>query len=250
VVWRAIREGAHLQRWFPISARVKPGAGGAIFLSWGAVCEGEAPITIWEPMTRLRWEESHEGGAVRVAVDFFIEAAGGGLTSVRVVQSGFGRGAKWDDLYDSIANGWKFELRSLRHYLSRHRDVDRRCEYLPVPSRLTVAEAWRAIAPAGTLVRGGGLEGHAEGAEYSFIGPDGHKYSGQVMRCVADKTFAATVRELDDAILRIEIERMGRDEQGKGCTPFVWLSVWGEGSDRVPVIAAEWKNAMARLVAG
>ena len=45
---------------------------------------------------------------------------------MRLVHSGFGAGAEWDDEFDSISNGWKFERRGLRHYLQRHFGKDRR----------------------------------------------------------------------------------------------------------------------------
>ena len=76
-VWRALTDGAELQRWFPISARLKPGVGGSIFLSWGPGCEGEGPITLWEPGRAIGWQETHDkdapGGPVEIAVQFFID---------------------------------------------------------------------------------------------------------------------------------------------------------------------------------
>ena len=44
-VWRALTEADELRRWFPVDARVSPGVGGSIWLSWGDGAEGEAPIT-------------------------------------------------------------------------------------------------------------------------------------------------------------------------------------------------------------
>ncbi len=43
VVWRALTEADELSRWFPVEARVAPGAGGSIWLSWGGGAEGNAP---------------------------------------------------------------------------------------------------------------------------------------------------------------------------------------------------------------
>jgi uncharacterized protein YndB with AHSA1/START domain len=34
-VWKALTEGDGLKNWFPLEARVTPGVGGKIFLSWG-----------------------------------------------------------------------------------------------------------------------------------------------------------------------------------------------------------------------
>ena len=245
-VWKAVSDGHELGRWFPIEARVTPpsGAGkGKVFLSWGPACEGETEIQIWEPPSHLGWVESHEGGAVQIAVDFYLQAAAGGETVLRVVQSGFGHGAKWDDLYDSISNGWKFEFASLRHYLTRHLGQDRRCEWLPIPSPLPIEQAWRELAGVDKLVKQGSIDGHQPGDEYRFVGPDGRTYSGKVLRNITNKGFAATVRELDDALIRIEIER-----SGPLCMPCFWISIWGDKSVEVPKIAASWRSAIERLV--
>jgi uncharacterized protein YndB with AHSA1/START domain len=247
-VWKAVSTGDELRRWFPIDARVKPpgrdGKGGTVFLSWGPACEGEAPITIWDPPRRLGWNEKHDEGAVLIAADFHLEGRGGS-TVLRLVQSGFGKGAKWDDYYDSISNGWKYELRSLRHYLARHRGEDRRCCFLPTPAAMPTAAAWERLVAPGALVKEGSLGGWAEGQAYRFVGPDGRKYSGVCERSVPEKMFAGTVSELDDALMRIEIERSGAGAS----QPFFWLSIWGKKSGMVDEIGAAWQGAMGRALA-
>lgn len=246
IVWRALSDGEELKRWFPIESRVTPpgpdGRGGSIFLSWGSACEGEAPITIWEPQRCLAWTESHEGGAVQIAVEFHLESRGG-QTVLRLVQSGFGRGAKWDDYYDSISNGWKFELQSLKHYLARHRGVDRSCVWLPVRCSLTVAECWARLAGVPGVLKQGTLTGWTEGDEYQFTGPEGNRYSGICLRCLAGKVFAGTVRELGDAVLRLEVERTG-----SGCMPCFWLSIWGAGRGSVGTVGQAWHDAMRQTL--
>ena len=82
-VWRALTEAEELTRWFPPVARVVPGAGGSMFLSWGDGVEGSGLIEIWEPNRRLRVIESAG------AVDYLIEAQGE-VTVLRIVHSGFG----------------------------------------------------------------------------------------------------------------------------------------------------------------
>ncbi len=56
-VWRAVSEARALKNWFPLEARVTPGVGGKIFLSWGPEYEGEAEIIAWDPGKRLTWRE-------------------------------------------------------------------------------------------------------------------------------------------------------------------------------------------------
>lgn len=249
-VWNAISDGDALQRWFPIAARIKPGVGGSIFLSWGPTCEGEAPITIWEPGKCLGWKEQH-GGGVEISAMFQIEpASGGDAAIIRVTQSGFGRGAQWNDMYDSISSGWKFEFRSLRHYLQHHAGRDRACVWLPVPGKgRSQQEAWERLTGPGALCRSGSIGGHIEGHSYSLIGPDGHTYSGTVERAVPNRVFAGTVRELDNALMRIELEPRGTTESGAcAASPTFWLSKWGGTSDEVAAVGNIWADRMAALL--
>lgn len=251
-VWRAISDGDELQRWFPISARMKPGLGGSVFLSWGPACEGEAPIVLWEPHKRIVWKEQHAGG-VEISVMFEIEPAKGNggseTTVIRITQSGFGRGANWDNMYDSISSGWKFELRSLRHYLRRHPGKDRACVWLPVRSGTPgAAEAWKRLTAQGAagLCRAGSIGGHAEGGAYELTGPDGRTYSGTVVRALEQRVFAGTVHELDDALMRIELEPGG--EGGCSASPTFWLSGWGRDRKEIDEIGASWKAGMERVL--
>jgi uncharacterized protein YndB with AHSA1/START domain len=48
-VRKALTEANELARWFPLKARVTPGRGRKIFVSWGPAFEGEAEILAWEP---------------------------------------------------------------------------------------------------------------------------------------------------------------------------------------------------------
>jgi uncharacterized protein YndB with AHSA1/START domain len=75
-VWKALTQAEELTRWFPVDARVQPGPGGTIWLSWGSGAEGEAPITAWEPNRRFGWTETR--GPIKLAVDFHLETSGAG----------------------------------------------------------------------------------------------------------------------------------------------------------------------------
>ncbi len=257
-VWQALSDGAELQRWFPISAWVKPGLGGSVFLSWGPACEGEAPITLWEPGRALAWTETHDGGAVQVTGMFEIVSHNDAeeTTVVRVTQSGFGKEAKWADYYDSISSGWKFELRSLRHYLSRHPGKDRACVWNPVPppepmgQKAIWSRLWRVDGNG--LCTSGSIAGLNEGDAYALVGPDGASYSGTVVRHVPDRMFAGVVRELDDALMRIELEPGGVIPQSdvRAFTPMFWVSIWGEKRSMVERVAASWSERMGTLLRG
>jgi uncharacterized protein YndB with AHSA1/START domain len=122
-VWRALTEADELRRWFPVDARVAPGIGGSIWLSWGAGAEAEAPITGWDPPRHFQWTEPR--GPIKLAIDFHIEAQAGGMTRVRLVQSGFGDGPDWDDEFHMLTGGWSYFIAHLHWYLERHRGVPR-----------------------------------------------------------------------------------------------------------------------------
>lgn len=122
VVWRALTEADELTRWFPVEARVTPGVGGSIWISWGEGASGEAPITAWEPNRHFQWTEHR--GPVKIAIDFHLETRDGG-TVVRLVQSGFGEGAAFDDEFHMVDTGWAYFTWHLRWYLERHRGVPR-----------------------------------------------------------------------------------------------------------------------------
>ncbi|GAB4403761.1 MAG: hypothetical protein OHK0021_16360 [Bryobacter sp.] len=117
-VWKLLTEAEGIMRWFAPEARVEPGPGGKIFMSWGPGIEGEAPIHLWEPGKAFGWKEEHPGRPPRM-IEFFLEGAGG-KTKLRLVQSGFGIGAEFDDEYDAINGGWRTFLASLAYGVAHH----------------------------------------------------------------------------------------------------------------------------------
>lgn len=118
-VWRALTEGEELARWFAVTAEVEPGEGGCWKVSWD-----ESPlvelgrITVWQPERHLQL--GNGSNAARLE-DFELVALDGGTrTLLRVVSSGFGSEASWDDELEGTKNGWAVFIRNLRHYLERH----------------------------------------------------------------------------------------------------------------------------------
>lgn len=197
-VWRALTDARELTRWFPVEARVEPGLGGSIWLSWGEGAGGEAPITAWEPGRRLQWTETR--GPVKVAVDFHLEAGRGG-TIVRVVQSGFGDGPEWDDEFHMVTGGWAYFIAHLKWYLERHHGVSRDLVGLREKVNLAPGDAFTRL-----LAITDGLDATA------------------VVNSPATGQAGFTIASLNDAILFIEIE------PGKEwCRGGFWLSTYGLG---------------------
>lgn len=253
-VWRALTEAEELVRWFPLEARVRPGVGGSVWISWGGGWEGEARIEIWEPGQRLRTAHTAPGpydvdgktGAaaspVTLVLDYHLEGRGG-KTVLRLVHSGFGRGAEWDDEFDSISRGWKFELRGLRHYLERHRGKDRQVAWVRSVTDLPVEECWRRLIGPDGLTREGTLAGLAEGDSYRVRTATGEELAGRVQQLVPPKGFAGTVRGLNDGILRAFVET----SQGK-VSPQLWIALWGLDSETRDRLERDFRRILDALV--
>lgn len=251
VVWKALTEAEELTRWFPLEARVEPGAGGKIWLSWGGGVAGEAPIEIWDPRRQLRtfetptkpWTGGPAGGQAphRIVTDYLLESRGG-KTVLRLVQSGFGRGGGWDDDYDSISIGWRFELRPLREYLERHRGQDRRVAWSSAGSGLGLPEAWARLTGSEGFCREGSIVGLREQDRYRVVTATGETYEGTVQVNDPPRSFVATVNGLGGALLRVQVERSGSNSG-----PFVWISLWGPEAARADEIQAGWKTVMGNL---
>src|SRR5208282_609835 len=98
-VWKALTEAKELTRWFPLEARVTPGVGGKIFVSWGPSFEGEAEILAWEPGKKFAWKDPMG------LVEWTLESRGG-KTVVRLLQSGFLGDSDWEnEWFDSTSYG-------------------------------------------------------------------------------------------------------------------------------------------------
>lgn len=241
-VWRALAEGDELARWFPLEARVEPGVGGSVWLSWGGGWEGSSRIDLWEPGRRLRVTNERpgaDGSPVLLAVDYWLEPAEGG-TRVRVVHSGFGPGAEWDDELDAIRRGWKFELRSLRHYLERHAGTPRRVAWARLPTSLSVEEAWARVMGGRGLFDARSVGDVAEGDAYHLTGPSGEAWDGRVLIHRPPTDFSGTVTHLNDALLRY-VHEVG--------TVSLWLATWGVPQSAVDELQRRWQDEMNRLLA-
>ena len=221
-VWEALTDARELERWFPLEARVTPGAGGSIRWSWGEPIVSEARIDAWEPGRYLRAVETLPMGAAAGGDAFAGPATGtgrvmeftlesrGGTTRLRMVHSGFTRDSDWDEeLFDGVRRGWAFELRGLRHYLQRHRGADRTVAWARAPFSCSFAEAWsRVMSPRGLLAEGR-LDGLTEGDRYAIRAASGDALAGVVSRIEAGRHFSGTVASMNDALVRVEVERHG-----------------------------------------
>lgn len=231
--WRAVSTGEEMARWFSPQARIEPGEGGSVWISWGEGVEGEAPIGAWEPGRKLRWVEElpdpeAPGEKVRLAVEFTVEGREG-RTVVRLVHSGFTENEGWDDYFDGLLTGWSYFMRHLQLYLERHRGTPRRMISVRRAPGMSPPDAWAALMGPGGLDLPEALAGAApeDGAPFS-IRLEGNPLRGLVWMVKPGKAFAGVLPELGHAPFFVEFEGSAGDWK---CG--VWLSTYGLSEARV-----------------
>jgi len=115
-VWAAIASGPGITAWF-VPATVAEELGGRVTLNFGPGMDETAEVIAWEPPHRFAYLAP--GGTGRdLACEFLVEARDGGTCVVRLVNSGFGTGAEWDDDVRGMDAGWQLFLANLRLYLT------------------------------------------------------------------------------------------------------------------------------------
>jgi len=184
VVWKAIAEAEGIKAWFSPDAQVTPGQGGKVMVSYGPGMEMTHGIQIWEPNKRLKTgrdpdakEEDPKRAAL--AIDYVLEGKGG-TTTLRLVNSGFGVEADWDDEFESVTRGWGVFLSNLKNYCERW--AGRRCVQTVAMLPLTGsgADAFGALLGAKGFAKEGKLEGLASGAPFKVTTAAGDALEGKV----------------------------------------------------------------------
>jgi len=241
-VWKALSEAEELTRWFPLEARVTPGAGGSVWLSWGAPWEGEAKIEVWEPYRHLRTvEPPPQPDSIPVVVDYYLEAHGG-KTVLRLVHS-FGTGADWEqEYYDSTSRGWGFMLANLRHYLERHPGTPRRVAWPRLRLALSPEETWQRLMSSEGLLRHGSLDAVQPGSRYAIEAATGDRFEGEVRFFDPHRGFCATVENKEDALLWLHLEKLQQEYE-----IWLWLSAYGWPQSEVNAFRERWVDTLRQL---
>jgi uncharacterized protein YndB with AHSA1/START domain len=141
-VWEALTTPEGVTSWFAPEARVNPGDGGSIWISWGPGMEGESRIAAWDPARRFSYAQDRPDREP-VVVEFLIEGQGGS-TVLRLVQSGFGTEARFDDEVESTSRAWMLFLFLLKHGLEHPHSVARNVMILRFIDRPR-QELWEAL---------------------------------------------------------------------------------------------------------
>ena len=182
----------------------------------------ESQIDEWEPGKRLRLVENRPafdvngeplaGPSQQLAMEFTLETHAG-QTRLRIVHSGSGEGAGWDDELDSVSAGRQFELRGLRHYLEHHKGRDRQHAATHHVTSLATDDVWKASSarrrsssPKASLTR----------AIASASAPRRATNLRVPRRGTTRTRFFVTVDDLNNGVLRLSIWRAGGQDRRAG----------------------------------
>ena len=237
-VWRALTDADEIRNWFAPDVTVVPGKGGSITMSWGGQWEWPTKIEAWDPPRYLRLLQhdiptydingnpSTEGERAQIAIDYHLESRGG-QTVLRLVHSGFGAGAGWDDELDGVERGWALELGGLKFYLERHPGTPRTSAWVRSVSSQPAPEAWsRAWSSAGLVKQG--ILGAAPGSRFSLTLATGDHFDGQVFYVHPSMGWVGVAEDWNDALLRVWLDRVGSEVSVN-----LWLSTYGVDASRV-----------------
>ena len=129
-VWDAIATGHGLSSWMH-PAEVDEREDGRFAYDMGSGMDGSGRVTGWDPPRRFaqaeewtaeRSDDEASGRGTRekvtLATEWLVEARAGGTCVVRMVMSGFGSGASWDEEIGGMTEGMSVALESLRVYMT------------------------------------------------------------------------------------------------------------------------------------
>jgi uncharacterized protein YndB with AHSA1/START domain len=227
-VWEAIATGRGISAWLH-PTEVEERLGGRFRFDLGAAAH-QGTVTGWDPPRRfaqeVTWEPAGDLPPARVATEWLVTARDDGTCLVRMVMSGFGTEAGWDDELEGMAAGMRAALAALAVY--RRHFPGRRAAWVRVsaPPPGPPAAAWAELT--GAL----GLAGAAAGQRFA-AGPGTPELAGVVER-VGDDAYGHSL------LLRLERPGPGLAELGPvGRDGALGLQARLYGDDRAEIAAAE-----------
>lgn len=217
-VWQALTDSQGISSWFAPEVKANQGVGEGVTLSWGGDMAYTTKITGWDKNSLVEWTDPpwEEGGLPSV-VSFQIKAQGD-KTVLKLVHSGFGADAQWDEQFEGMRSGWTYFLFNLQHYLRYHKGTARQI----INERLPVAGLRSEVF--GKLLKA--LDDAADtveiGQSLMLSGMDGEQWLAEVAVLVAGRALGLRVQDWNEGLLFIEIEP-GQKDSSVG----FWLSTYG-----------------------
>ncbi len=247
-VWKAISNDDELTRWFAPEATIDAQIGGQVVWRWKEHHTWIQRVEICEPGRRLRTRydsavEDDQGGKRPLFIDFVLEGKGG-LTTLRLTQSGFGKDAAFDNEYDGISTGWPVELRSLRLYLEVHRGRSRKLAWATASRSESPEEVWRKLTGKEALACGPSIQDLREGQAFRFETAMGDLFEGKTLRC-KPCGFAGIASSHGDAFFRISVDRWGGQSHA-----WLWLGCYDQPSTRVEILQGHFETILQQMFAG
>ncbi len=185
-VWQALTEPDKIAGWFPDHAEGEVKPGGIVVWKFDGF-DYAPPMQVREvvPGEKIVFG-SPEGD---VWEQGFAISREGGETVVRVVHSGFGPGAEFDDLFDGVDSGWQLALANLKHYLENYFGLARASFLLQIPGEFEYAQVVPLYHGWGILkwLADSGSIG-AVGEHYTLEFKEGGTASGMVLARSARET--------------------------------------------------------------
>jgi uncharacterized protein YndB with AHSA1/START domain len=246
-VWKAIADGEGIAKWLAPEAKVTPGVGGTVFLSWGPGMEGTSTIEVWQENEHLCVVDYRnqpygcapgappseaEATPRRIAIDYYLEGKGG-KTTLRLVHSGFGTSAAWDAEIESTQRGWPTFFRVMKHGIENHPNEPARPVTLSIPSPHSSTEAWTRFERALTL----------EPGAYTLTTPD-ETVGGKVL-LHGERHFAGVVEKWNNALVSLVCESVPTTP---GSVLYFMLTLYGPAIAQAESINARWSKSLTNLV--
>lgn len=180
--------GPGISSWFvPVEFEERDGNPVAVTVSMAPGMEARSAVTAWDP-PRMYASESDGWmpGSPPIAIEWSVEARGGGICVVRIVQSLFASTDDWDDELEAAASAWPAFLRSLRIYLTHFGGQPSSIMQVMTPVAGTDADSWAALTSAL------GINGVSVGGRWTT--PAGVRPLGGVVEYVTEDPYDALLR--------------------------------------------------------
>ncbi len=227
-VWQAIATGPGISSWFvPTEIEERNGKPVAVKVTFGGM-EMRSEVTAWDPpRTFSRTAAGWLPGSPPIADEWTVEARGGGICVVRIVQSLFASTDDWDIQLESASQGFASFLKLLQLYLAHFRGQPSAMREFRAPAPGTDAESWEALTATF------GLKGMRVGQR--FAAPAGVPPLSGVVEYVTQDPF--------DALLRIDQPAPGVAALGiagfPGCPSMVAMNLYLYGDQAGERVARE-----------
>jgi uncharacterized protein YndB with AHSA1/START domain len=149
-VWQAIATGPGISAWFvPTELEVRDGKPVAMKFNFAPGIEPRSAVTAWDPPRMFATEaECFIPGSPPIANEWTVEARGGGVCTLRIVQSLFASTDDWDNQLEGAKGGLAGFLSILRIYLTHFRGQRLAMMKWLAPFAGTETEAWETLTAA------------------------------------------------------------------------------------------------------